>query len=188
MRFFYFLLAVPILFPSVPTLSSISVVSILSFYFCTQIQFTMAGRKIENNQKKIIAHDYYKAGYSQIEISQKIGISQQTLSRWVKEGSWKQERTSITQTRQELLKQYHDQLSELNHSINTRDKGKRIPTKPEADIMTQLINAMQKLENDASVSEIISVFTDFLDFIRKSSPYKAVEISDFCDAYIKSRM
>lgn len=148
----------------------------------------MANKKIDNSQKKVIAHDYYKAGFSQIEISEKIGISQQTLSRWVKQEGWKDERTSITQTRQELLKQYHSQLSSLNAAINSRPEGKRMPTKPEADVMTQLLNAIKKLENDASVSEIISVFTAFLDFIRLSAPQKALEISDLCDAYIKSKM
>ncbi|MGP1515824.1 MAG: DDE transposase family protein [Bacteroidales bacterium] len=144
--------------------------------------------KLQNNQKKVIAHDYFRLGYSQIEISQKIDVSQQTLSKWAKEGLWKEERNSITQTRQELLKQYHDQLSELNRTINNREEGKRMPTKPEADVMTQVLNAIQKIENDASVSEIISVFTDFLDFIRGQAPHKALEISDYCDAFIKSKM
>ena len=85
---------------------------------------------------------------------------------------WKEERSSITQTRQELLKEYHDQLYELNKTINSRPEGKRMPTKPEADVLTQLLNAIHKIENDASVSQIISVFTDFLSFVRLQSPQK----------------
>ncbi len=147
----------------------------------------MATKK-ELENKKAIAHDYFKMGFSQVEISAKVGISAQTLSRWAKEGMWKEERKSITQTRQEILKNYHDQLAELNRTIQAREEGKRIPSKPEADVMTQLLNAIQKLENDASISETISVFTSFLDFVRSQVPQKAVEISDFCDAYIKSKM
>lgn len=144
--------------------------------------------KQELQQKKIIAHDLFRAGFSQIEISKKIGISEQSISRWAKNGLWAKERSSILQTRQELLKQYHNQLSELNLSIQSRPEGKRMPSKPEADVMTQLLGAIQKLENDASISEIISVFTDFLDFVRKQVPQKALEISDFCDAYIKTKI
>ncbi len=147
----------------------------------------MATKK-ELENKKAIAHDYFKMGFSQVEISAKVGISPQTLSKWAKEGLWRDERKSITQTRQEILKNYHDQLSELNRTIQAREEGKRIPSKPEADIMTQLLNAIQKLENDTSLSETISVFTAFLDFVRSQAPEKALEISDFCDAYIKSKM
>lgn len=144
--------------------------------------------KTTNNQKKVIAHDYYKRGTTLVEISQKIGISQQTLCRWVKDGQWKQELQSITQTRQQMLRQYHDQLAELNAQIQSREPGKRIPTKPEADVMTQLLNAIKRIENDADVSTVISVLVDFLEFIRKEQPDKAVEISDYCDAFIKSRL
>lgn len=37
--------------------------------------------KQELQQKKIIAHDLFRAGFSQIEISKKIGISEQSISR-----------------------------------------------------------------------------------------------------------
>lgn len=148
----------------------------------------MSSRKIENNQKKVIAHDYFRQGFSQIEIASKIGVSQQTLSRWVKQEGWRDERTSLTQTRQALLKQYHDQLSELNRIISLRNKGHRMPTKPEADVMTQLLNAIQKLENEASISQTISVFTDLLDFVRLHAPDKVIALSDLCDAFIKSKL
>lgn len=154
-----------------------------------QISFSMTtSDKIKNNKKKVIAHDYFRQGISQIEICSKVDISPQTLCRWVKEGGWKDERKSITQTRQELLRQYHTQLAELNDTILSREEGKRIPSKAEADIITQLTNTIKKIENEADISGIISVMVDFLEFVRKQQPDKALELSAFSDAFIKSKL
>lgn len=148
----------------------------------------MATNRIKSNQRKVIAHDYYKQGLTQVEICEKIGISAPTLRKWIAEGSWQKELKCIAQTRQALLQQYHEQLSELNRIISSREQGKRFPTKAEADVSTQLINNIKKIEFEASVSEIISVMVSFLNFLRDNYPDKTVDISNLIDSYIKTKI
>ena len=45
--------------------------------------------KAENEKKRSLARTLYLSGAEMTEISDKIGISRATISRWCKEDSWK---------------------------------------------------------------------------------------------------
>ena len=59
--------------------------------------------KAETERKKALARTLYMAGKEQIEISEQIEVSRQTLTRWAKEGGWKETRAATNVTRPELV-------------------------------------------------------------------------------------
>ncbi|MDR1848131.1 MAG: helix-turn-helix domain-containing protein [Bacteroidales bacterium] len=143
---------------------------------------------LTNIKKKEIAHDYFKQGLPQKEIAEKLNISNNTVSRWVVAGKWREERRSITLSRQELLRGWQNQLLEINNNIKQREEGKRFPTSAEADIMTKLTSNINKLQMETSLSGYISAAADIVEFYQNQYSEKAKQVSDFLDIFIKSKL
>lgn len=97
---------------------------------------------------------YTKEHISQKEIAERVGVSQQTMSRWVTKFKWDELKASITITREEQLKNLYRQLSEMNKAISERE-GNKYPTAAEADTITKLASAIDKLESETGLNEIL---------------------------------
>ena len=131
---------------------------------------------------------YTKERLSQKEVAERTGKSTVTINRWVKKEKWDELRTSLTLTKEEQIKNLYHQLSELNQAISERPDGERYPTAGEADTVNKLSTAIQKLETEVGLPEIISAFTGFFDWLRPINLDKAKEIIPLYDDYVKSKL
>ena len=100
---------------------------------------------------------YLKEHLTQAEVAERVGVSKQTLCKWVK-------------------------------AIARRDEGERFATSKEADTINKLAAAIEKMEKETGIADIISVSKGILDWIRKTDTEKAKELSFYFDAYIKDRL
>lgn len=97
-----------------------------------------------------LAHEYYMAGLSQKDIAAKVGVSQQTVTRWVKEGQWESIRAARTITRRELV---NKMLAQINDKL---EQGNWSP-----DEMVKATAAIEKLDKQTNVVTVIEVFSAF---------------------------
>ena len=111
---------------------------------------------------------YLREHLTQAEVAERVGVSRQTLCKWVKTEKWEELKTSVSLTREEQLANLYRQVAEINKAIASREEGERFATSKEADI--------------------ISVSKGILDWIRKTDTDKAKELSFYFDAYIKDRL
>jgi len=127
---------------------------------------------------------------SQKEVAEKAGISEQTMTKWVKANNeeWKRLRTSYVITKREQLSRLYEQIGEITETIQEREKGKRYSDSKEADILVKLTAAAKNLETDASVADIIEVAMRFLNWLRPVDLEKAKEISGYFDGFIKDQL
>ncbi|MDL2315044.1 DUF1804 family protein [Bacteroidales bacterium OttesenSCG-928-C19] len=146
----------------------------------------MARKKTELREHAKLLFIY--ENLTQKEIAVRLDVSDQSIVRWKKEDNWETLKASITITREQQLQNLYTQLADLNNSISARELGKRHATTPEADTISKLSNAIAKLENDIGIADIISVSKKTLEFIRKTEPEKAKELSFYFDAFIKDRL
>jgi len=126
-----------------------------------------------------------REGMSQKEAAEKVGVSAQTMTRWHKEGKWSQLRQSLLVTKQEQLSRMYMQLDELNTNIMKRPQGERFANSKEADTLSKLAGAIKTLETEASIADVVEVSKRFLNFIRRFSAEKAIEIAGLFDDFIK---
>lgn len=131
---------------------------------------------------------YTKENLSQKEIATKVGVSEVTISRWKDKYKWEELKVSITITKEEQLKNLYRQIAELNNAIASREKGSRFASSKEADSITKLANAIDKLESDIGLADIISTFRNFLSWLRKFDLPKAQELTPLFDSYIKTKI
>ena len=54
-------------------------------------------------QERELARLYYMQGEQQKTIAEKLGISENTVARWVKEGQWEARRAALNITRPEIV-------------------------------------------------------------------------------------
>ena len=131
---------------------------------------------------------YARTMMTQKEISERVGVSQITMSKWKEAGNWDKLRTSFYITKGQELSRIYQQISELNNSISSRNEGERYASTREADIITKLAAAAKQLESETSISEIVDVFIEFTDWLRENDFNRAREISDLMDAFIKHKL
>ena len=124
---------------------------------------------------------------SQKEIAARIKVSEVTVSKWANADSWDGLRVSITITKEEQLKNLYRQLSEMTRVIATRE-GNKYASASEADAISKLAGAIEKMESDVGIADIVSVAKKFLTWLRKFDLVKAQEITPLFDAFVKDNL
>jgi hypothetical protein len=91
----------------------------------------MATRKqVEHDLAKIL---FINDDVSQKEIAERLNLTEKTVGRWVKEGNWEKEKTSLLVTKESQITSLYAQLQAVNDEIKTRPVVRDIPshlTKP----------------------------------------------------------
>lgn len=147
------------------------------------------GKELSMKQKKEWAKMLYlKEHLQQQEVAERVGVSKQTLCRWVKTEKWEELKTSVSLTREEQLSNLYRQVAEINKAIAKKEEGERYASAKEADTINKLAAAIERMEKETGISDIISVSKGFLDWLRKADMEKAKELSYYFDAYIKERL
>lgn len=144
---------------------------------------------LNNSQKKQWAQTLYlRENLTQLEIAERVGVSRVTVSKWVRDGKWEEQKAGITLTRQEQVANLYRQVAEINRTIATRHEGERFPNSKEADILGKLSAAIRNMEQETGIADIISVLTAFIEWLRPLDLDKAKELTRLADAFIKDRL
>ena len=92
------------------------------------------------SDKRAIAQSLYIKGVLQKEISEIIGISEQTISKWRKNFNWDEMLQQNTVTRNSLLRDAYIQLDAVNNAIK---QNGNIPRKEQSDSKAQLLREIE---------------------------------------------
>ena len=134
-----------------------------------------------NIDKKSIAKDLFiKSRCTQEEIAEKVGITRQTVSRWIREGKWEELRVSITISTEQII--------DIQDGANARPEGQRALTAKEADTIVKLSSAIKKLQNEAGITDIVNVGIKFTNWLRSIDIEKAKEYNELWDLFIKDQL
>jgi len=115
--------------------------------------------KSELNQKKELARMYYMQGDSQKNIADKVGVSAQTLSKWVEQNDWVKKRAAKNITRPELVNKLLATINMLIEQVSESDDPNLIAGL--GDKLSKLSTTIEKLDKKASVVDAIEVFMAF---------------------------
>nr|DAP56148.1 MAG TPA: Protein of unknown function (DUF1804) [Caudoviricetes sp.] len=144
-------------------------------------------KTLTNQQKKDWAKLLYMQGELQSkQIAEKVGINPVTMSKWSKEGNWDMLRAAITTTREEQVRNMYMQIAEINKVIAARPD--KYATSAEADTINKLSAAINKMEGEYGIADIISVSKQILFWLRKRDPEKAIELSYYFDEFVKEKL
>lgn len=141
-----------------------------------------------NEQKRDLARLIFMSEptSTQKEVAARVGVSEQTLSKWAKEEKWDKLRRSKLATRQQELNNAYLQLEELNRLIMSRPEGARFPDSKEADTLLKLSAQIRNLETKLNMTAIMDVGIHFVDHVRSVAPEKAADVLSLYDFFMKS--
>ncbi|MCH5305340.1 MAG: putative DNA-binding transcriptional regulator [Rikenella sp.] len=140
-------------------------------------------------QRKDFAKTLYlsEKGITQKEIAARVGVTEATVSKWVREEQWDRLKTSVVGGREELLSWLHTQLNAIREAVSSRQENNYVSSK-EADTITKLTNAIKKLETETNITHKVEVGRQFLTWLRETDPDRAVEFLPLYDAFIKEAL
>lgn len=131
---------------------------------------------------------YLNESRTQAEIAEACGVSRQTIIRWAKADKWDEHKASLTMTREEQIKNLQRQIMEINNGILDREQGKRFATPKEADTIAKLTTAINKLETELGIHEIVSTAQRFIAWLRPVDLELTKTFTRLFDKFIKSLM
>lgn len=144
---------------------------------------------LNNDQKKEWAKMIFlKENLTQKEIALKVGVTEKTLGKWIHAENWEQYKSSIIITKEQELRRIYMQINELNTHIFSRDEGSRFANSKEADTLAKITAAARSLETDTSIADVIEVAMQVCNFIKKDDLLKAQEVSNYFEAFIKTKL
>lgn len=129
---------------------------------------------------------YFQTDMKQTDIAAIVGISDKTLYRWIVQNNWKQMKEAAKLAPLAIVEMLYKQLYDLNAAICGRESP--IPTLQEAETTRKLINSIDKLKRQASLSENIQVLMGFTTFLNKFDNDLAKQVVIHADHYLKERI
>lgn len=114
-------------------------------------------------------------GMPQKSIAEKVGVSANTVGKWVKDGCWGERRSAMTLTRKEVVNNVLRSLNKLAIKLgdaDLKDVGGL------SDQIAKLSATISKLDSEASVVDFIECFVAFgkwLEYQAESDPAITVE-------------
>lgn len=125
--------------------------------------------KKDTQQKKELAKLYFMQGTPQNEIADKVGISKQTINKWVQDSSWSQQRAAQNITRTELVNKLLLTMDSLITQVQQSDDPKLLASL--GDKLSKLSSTIEKLDKKASVVNHIETFMAFGKWLQYRSEW-----------------
>lgn len=138
--------------------------------------------------KKVQEREYAKLlftqmGLSQKEVAAKVGVTEKTIGKWKDEESWEELKTVFTTTRSSVIKNLQRQMELWQLKIGDNLAGTK-----EVDILVKLAAAINSLEKETGISEMVDTGMKFIQFLQQHNVDLAKESTHYFDLFIKTKM
>lgn len=141
--------------------------------------------------KKQKARSLYITGeYSQKEISELVGVSEKTISKWKNNEAedWDGLKDSMLTSRENELKRLYKILKSITEFNSAAiDAGGKADAK-DADAVIKYSAAIRNLEIETSIAEMVEVGMRFINYVRKEDVELSKTIAKWFDVFLKQQM
>lgn len=136
-----------------------------------------------STDRKEFAEALFMQGMPQNSISEKVGVSANTVGKWVKDGCWGEKRTAQSLTRKEVVNNVLRSLNALALKLGEADLK---DVSGLADQIAKLSATISKLDKEASVVDFIECFMAFgrwLEYQAETDPAITAEFRRMVNKY-----
>lgn len=130
-----------------------------------------------------VAQILFMQGFIQKEIALKLGVSENTVSKWSRVDNWKDKKSNILMSKDSRLSEMYEELAEMNKAI--RDKmSNKFANQKEATARRMLIKDIKELETKYNIAETIQIGKDFTTFLKDLDFDLAMQVLNSFDAFV----
>jgi transposase len=140
-------------------------------------------KKEEKNYAQIL---FVSENLTAKEIAARVGVSEKTVGKWIKDGNWEKLRKSLLITKQQQISMLYDQLAFINNDIANREV--KVATSKEADVISKITSSIQRMEIETSIGQIVEVAKNFIEFVREYDLAFAKDATKHFDSFIQTKM
>lgn len=141
----------------------------------------------KSEQKEVAQLLYMQGCYTQADIADKVGISRNTMSKWVTAGNWDALRKGVANSKRERLAELYGELEEFNRMIKEKE-GYKVASSKEADARRKLIADIEALESKYNISQTVMIAKDFCEFVKAIDYDFAQRVSRIFDMFISEQI
>lgn len=136
-----------------------------------------------STDKKEFAEALFMQGMPQNAIAEKVGVSANTIGKWVKDGCWSEKRAAMTITRKSLQNNLLTAIKEKIDELRKLDISKSGAV---VDQLVKLSATIERLDKEASVVDFIDCFMAFgrwLEYQAETDPEITAEFRKMVNKY-----
>lgn len=120
---------------------------------------TKTGIRVKDPQKYEYAYLLYMQRVPQKEIADRVGVSQQTLSKWKDDGGWELKRVARTVSRDQII---NKTLMKINELLDREEDFN-------GDEFAKLSSQLEKIKGGYTMDDVADILTKFGDYIIEQS-------------------
>jgi DNA-binding XRE family transcriptional regulator len=136
------------------------------------------------NKEKSLAKDLYLSTDLDLKIiADKVGVTAKTIGKWKEEENWDSLKTAKSVTRQEIIANKYNLLSELVQENRRKLKAKEL-TNGDIDAEHKLSMSIKAIQDEETLSGYIQAFTPFLNWLRAENLEAAKVLAQYTDKYL----
>ncbi|MCG9911854.1 MAG: DUF1804 family protein [Flavobacteriales bacterium] len=113
--------------------------------------------------RKLATELYVKLGQSQKDIAAQLGVSEKTVGEWKKKLNWETLRASEVSGSKHVIKTLHSQISKICEMA--ADENRELTDK-EADRISKIAAAVERLEKKATLGHVVQVMEEFILYLK----------------------
>lgn len=118
-------------------------------------------------------------------VAKRVGVSENTMSKWVNEFNWKSLRKRLLVSKDTMLSNLYEQLEALDDDI--RASNKKYPDSKQADIKIKLTAAIRNMETELAIADLVESGMRFIKHLQKIGTHNQVmEISELWNSFIQA--
>ncbi len=141
----------------------------------------------KQTQREIAQLLYLNSRMMKKDIALKLGVAEQTVSRWAKQDNWDVLKDNLLTSRKQRLSELYAELREFNRMIQDKE-GYKVATSKEADARRKLIIDIKELETKYSLQQTITVGQDFCDYVKTIDEALANRVLDIYNAFVHQKI
>ena len=123
---------------------------------------------VKAEQKEKAQYLYFTTNKTQKNIARAVEVSEQTMSAWVREGDWAEEKKKKFYSPEEEINHLYEELREINNNISQRKEGERFATKEELEIKAKILSLIAaQLKNEACNNRNIAPDFNYAELIKE---------------------
>ena len=133
------------------------------------------GIRVKDPQKYEYAYLLYMQRVPQKEIAERVGVSQQTLTKWKDDGGWELKRVARTVSRDQIVNKTLMRINELLDS----EEGFN------GDEFAKLSSQLEKIKGGYTMDDVADILTKFGDYIIEQSASDKAITTEFVQLLTK---